>query len=82
MKVNRREFVRTTTAASVAAATSQSALGAASAAAAQSPTMITPKGVKPCVVASANGNRSSSAFGSITSTYPARQIQLGIKLYF
>ncbi len=31
---------------------------------------------------SANGNRSSSAFGSITSTYPARQIQLGIKLYF
>src|SRR5436190_3734164 len=63
MKVNRREFVRTTTAASVAAATSQSALGAASAAAAQSPTMITPKGVKPCVVASANGNRSKDENG-------------------
>ncbi len=31
---------------------------------------------------SANGNRSSNAFGSITSTYAARQIQLGIKLYF
>ena len=31
---------------------------------------------------SANGNRSSSAFGTITSTYPARQIQLGVKLYF
>jgi len=31
---------------------------------------------------SANGNRSSSAFGTITNTYPARQIQLGIKLYF
>ena len=31
---------------------------------------------------SANGNRSSNAFGTITSTYPARQIQLGIKLYF
>ncbi len=32
--------------------------------------------------ASANGNRSASAFGTITSTYPARQIQLGVKLYF
>jgi hypothetical protein len=31
---------------------------------------------------SANGTRSSSAFGTITSTYAARQIQLGIKLYF
>jgi hypothetical protein len=31
---------------------------------------------------SANGNRSSSAFGTITTTYPARQIQLGVKLYF
>jgi len=31
---------------------------------------------------SANGNRSSSAFGSITSTYAARQIQLGVKVYF
>jgi hypothetical protein len=29
-----------------------------------------------------NGNRSSSAFGTITSTSPARQIQLGLKLYF
>jgi hypothetical protein len=31
---------------------------------------------------SANGNRSSSAFGTITSTYPARQMQLGVKFYF
>ena len=31
---------------------------------------------------SANGNRSSSAFGTITSTYAARQIQLGVKFYF
>ncbi len=31
---------------------------------------------------SANGNRSSSAFGTITSTAPARQLQLGLKLYF
>jgi len=29
-----------------------------------------------------NGNRSSGAFGSITSTYDARQLQLGIKLTF
>ncbi len=31
---------------------------------------------------SANGNRSSSSFGTISSTYPARQIQFGLKLYF
>jgi outer membrane receptor protein involved in Fe transport len=30
----------------------------------------------------ANGNRSSSAFGTINSTHPARQIQFGLKLYF
>jgi hypothetical protein len=30
----------------------------------------------------ANGNRSSSAFGTITSAFPARQLQLGIKFYF
>jgi len=29
-----------------------------------------------------NGNRSSGAFGSITSTYPARQLQFGLKLLF
>ncbi len=31
---------------------------------------------------SANGNRSSSAFGTITSAFPARQMQLGVKFYF
>ncbi len=31
---------------------------------------------------SPNGNRSSSAFGTITSTSVARQIQLGLKFYF
>ena len=31
---------------------------------------------------SPNGNRSSSAFGTITTTSAARQIQLGIKFYF
>jgi hypothetical protein len=29
-----------------------------------------------------NGNRSSAAFGTITSAYDARQIQLGVKLTF
>ena len=29
-----------------------------------------------------NGNRSNANFGTITSTFPARQIQLGVKLYF
>ena len=30
----------------------------------------------------ANSNRSSAGFGTITSTYDARQIQLGVKLLF
>jgi hypothetical protein len=30
----------------------------------------------------ANGNRSQNNFGAISTTFPARQIQLGIKLYF
>jgi Carboxypeptidase regulatory-like domain/TonB-dependent Receptor Plug Domain/TonB dependent receptor len=30
----------------------------------------------------ANGNRSSNAFGTITSAFPARQLQLGVKFYF
>jgi hypothetical protein len=29
-----------------------------------------------------NGNVSSADFGTIRSTFPARQIQLGVKLYF
>jgi hypothetical protein len=29
-----------------------------------------------------NGNRSAAAFGTITSTYDPRQIQLGVKLLF
>src|SRR5260221_12676947 len=57
MKLNRREFVRRTTAAGVvAAAASKPIFG-------QAPTMMTPKGVKPCVVASSNGNRSKNADG-------------------
>jgi N4-(beta-N-acetylglucosaminyl)-L-asparaginase len=48
-KLNRREFVQTTTAVSVAAA-ARPLFG-------QAPTMMTPKSVKPVVVASNNGNR-------------------------
>jgi hypothetical protein len=29
-----------------------------------------------------NANRSNTNFGTITSTFPARQIQLGVKLHF
>ena len=32
--------------------------------------------------AAPNGNRSSGSFGSITSTYPARQVQFGLKLEY
>src|SRR5204863_5894097 len=53
----RRDFVRATTAAGVAAAAVPTTLFG------QSPTMMTPKGVKPCVVASANGNRSKDEQG-------------------
>jgi len=48
-KVTRREFVQTST--------------AAAAVFGQSPTMMTQKSVKPCVVASSNGNRSKDAAG-------------------
>ena len=50
-KLNRREFVKTTTAAGVVtAAASRTVFG-------QAPTMMTPKSVKPVVVASSNGNK-------------------------
>src|SRR5438552_7816799 len=69
-KVNRREFVQTTTAAGVAAAAGPATLFG------QAPTVMTPKSVKPVVVSSANGNRYKNggtktcvetAFGMITS---------------
>lgn len=51
MKLNRREFVKTSAAASVAAtAEPASLLG-------QGPTMMTPKSVKPVVISSANGHK-------------------------
>src|SRR5437870_6454048 len=55
-KLNRRDFVRTTAAAGAIAAVPKTLFG-------QSPTMMTPKSVKPCVVASSNGNRSKDEKG-------------------
>jgi len=49
--LNRRDFVRTTTAAGIAAAAaSKTLLG-------QAPTVMTPSGVKPLVISAANGNK-------------------------
>jgi N4-(beta-N-acetylglucosaminyl)-L-asparaginase len=50
-KLNRREFVQTTTAAGVVAATATKPLFG------QAPTVMTPKSVKPVVISSANGNK-------------------------
>src|SRR5262245_55791648 len=69
-KLNRREFVQTSAAAGVAAAAAAKPLFA------QAPTVMTPRSVKPVVVASNNGNRYKNggtktcvetAFGMITS---------------
>ena len=49
-KLNRREFVRATTVAGVAAAAGSRLFG-------QAPAVVTPKSVKPVVISSANGNR-------------------------
>jgi N4-(beta-N-acetylglucosaminyl)-L-asparaginase len=60
-RLNRRDFVRTSAAGLTAAASAQALRGEAAATAGQAPTVITPKSVKPVVVASANGNRSKDA---------------------
>jgi N4-(beta-N-acetylglucosaminyl)-L-asparaginase len=71
-KLNRRDFVRTTTAAGIAAAAATKPIFAQSPTLREpqgrpepgrGPTMMTPKSVKPCVVASSNGNRSKDADG-------------------
>ena len=54
-KLNRRDFVRATTAAGVAAAAAPKTLFAQTSP--QSPTMMTPKSVKPVVISAANGNK-------------------------
>src|SRR6266542_2574176 len=55
--MNRRDFVRTTSAAGIAAAAAAKPLFG------QAPTVMTPKSGKPCVVASSNSNRSKDADG-------------------
>src|SRR5438132_442760 len=63
-RFGRREFVRRTTAAGVAAAAIPKTLfGQPSTGPGQAPVMMTAKGVKPCVVASSNGNRSKDDKG-------------------
>ncbi len=75
-RINRRDFVRATTAAGVAAAaTPRTIFGHPSTSAAQGPTVMTPKSVRPVVISSANGNKFKNggsqtcvekAFGMIT----------------
>jgi N4-(beta-N-acetylglucosaminyl)-L-asparaginase len=60
-RLNRRDFVRTSAAGLTAAASAQALRGETAATPGQAPTVITPKSVKPVVVASANGNRSKDA---------------------
>src|SRR5437773_135403 len=63
-RINRRDFVRTATAAGVAAATASKPLfGQPSTGSGQAPTMMTPKSVKPLVIAASNGNRSKNEKG-------------------
>jgi N4-(beta-N-acetylglucosaminyl)-L-asparaginase len=63
-KLDRREFVRRATAAGVAAAAVPKTLFAhPSTSSGQGPVVITPKRVRPCVVASSNGNRSKDDQG-------------------
>ena len=69
-KLNRRQFVQTTSAAAAAAAAVPKSLFG------QAPTMMTAKSVKPCVVASSNGNRSKDADG-ITCVAKAFKMMTG-----
>jgi len=65
--LNRRDFVRTTAAAGVAAAATPGALLA------QAPTMMAPKSMKPLVISSANGNKFKNG-GSKTCVETAFQM--------
>jgi len=69
-KLNRREFVRTTTAAGAAAVAASKPLFA------QGPTVITPKSVKPLVIASSNGHKFKNG-GSQTCVEKAFQMIAG-----
>jgi len=69
-KLNRREFVQTTAAAGVAAAAAAKPLFA------QAPTVMTPKSVKPLVIASSNGHKFKNG-GSQTCVEKAFQMITG-----
>jgi N4-(beta-N-acetylglucosaminyl)-L-asparaginase len=73
--LNRRAFVRTTAAAGIAAATPHALFGQRAGAdpSAQSPTMMTPKTIKPVVISSANGNRFKNG-GPVTCVEKAFQM--------
>ncbi len=68
-KLNRREFVQTTTAAVAAAAVPKTSFG-------QAPTMMAPKSVKPVVVSAANGNKAKNG-GSKTCVETAHEMIVG-----
>src|SRR4051812_31315957 len=69
-KLNRRDFVRTTTAAGVAAAGLPARLFG------QAPTVMTPKSVKPVVISSSNGNKFTNG-GTQTCVEKAFQMLAG-----
>jgi N4-(beta-N-acetylglucosaminyl)-L-asparaginase len=78
-RLNRRDFVRTTAAAAVAATTPPTVFGLETArearqeAARQAPTVMVPKSVKPVVISSANGNRFRNG-GPVTCVQKAFQM--------
>jgi N4-(beta-N-acetylglucosaminyl)-L-asparaginase len=75
-KLNRRDFVRTSAVAGIAAATPRTLLGrppATSGYAAQAPAVMTPRGVPPIVISSANGNRFKNG-GPVTCVEKAFQM--------
>src|SRR6476646_6407052 len=63
MKMNRRDFVRTTVGASLAAAAPRNLL-------AQAPNVLTPQSIKPVVISSANGNKFKNG-GDMTCVHKA-----------
>ena len=73
-KLNRRDFVRTTAAAGVAVAAGvpRTVFGHSSTSPRQGPVIMTPKSVKPVVIASANGNGSRTAAARPASRRPSR----------
>src|SRR5262249_28384492 len=75
-RLNRRDFVRTTAAAGIAAAPPGTLFGQTQASPApgmQGPTVMTPKSIRPVVISSANGNRFKNG-GPVTCVEKAFQM--------